>query len=619
MAAQVPHATPPLQRKVSLPGGSVNLTDALAMVARDAGFKLSYNAGLVPTNELVTAEMTGTAGDVLHRLLGDGIRCKETGEHVILLSAGLSKRKFSASGRVVDGSNGNRLHLASIVEVNERNACMTNASGGFELALSGRQERTPLFISMMGYSDTVVFVGRNGEVGTVALVPRPVLEPLAVRCNFERCSVEDLGLARLLVPGNQMEQALRAPIVEMRAFQASVWPNVGTNKRMGGAVVNRISFNLLVGYARGLEGVEVGAVVNMEREHVSGLQMAGLANLVGGRTSGVQVAGASNHTMRSLQGTQVAGFSNTVWDTLGGVQIAGGVNVVKGDMHGVQVAGAVNVAMQRMDGVQAAGGVNVAVKDVDRAQFSGAANYARNVAGAQFAGGFNVCIGNAAGGQWAGAFNAARQVTGVQLAAGFNLAWDTVLGAQVGVLNMGRVVRGIQVGLVNFSDTLSGASVGLLSVARRGYHRLDVSSTTVLPITLSLRTGMRAFHNVLTWSPFVSDIGWGFGYGFGSEVGLGRHDALEISAVAEHWNEQARWVNAVNILSRFSIAHVHTFGQRLFLRAGLSCDVLTTDWRSGSGVYLSDFGEDRVFLNERNGSLLVRGALGYFAGAGVRF
>ncbi|MEO8588024.1 MAG: hypothetical protein ABI432_01545 [Flavobacteriales bacterium] len=610
-----------LDRDVEVYATNVRLSEALSLIAREGDFKLSYNAAAVNGDSLVSVTANGTVHQALHGLLGERMELKESGSHIILLDRSGAKHRFRVNGSVVDAVSGAPVSRASVYEVQQSNASVTDGNGAFDLEVSGQRARTALLIMRKEYHDTVVYVGRDGDLGRVALQPRSKLEYLEPICTFDRCEVEDLGVARLLVPASQQDQAANFMFVERRTFQASLWPTVGTNKEISGAVVNQFSLNLLAGYARGLEGFEVGAGVNMERSYVKGAQVAGLANLVGGDTKGVQIAGGLNHTMRSLEGLQIAGLGNTVWDTLSGVQIAGGANVVKGGMRGTQVAGLCNVTTQDVNGVQVAGGVNVAVKDVHKTQIAGAVNYGRNVSGAQAVGGVNVALGAVGGGQIAGAINYARDVTGGQIAGGINFAVDTVRGGQVGVLNFARVVKGGQVGILNFSDTITGAAVGILSFAWHGYHRFDLSYTDVLPLTLTFRTGTRQFYNVISFSPSVgSDEHWGFGYGFGTEPRLGGHGCLDVELTAEQVNEQEDWLDAVNIVNRLGVQYGYTVGRHLMLSAGPSLNLLVTDWSDPeTGLSLSTIAPDDAFYDEEHGDVRLQGWLGFRVGVGVRF
>lgn len=615
------HAQRLLERPVDVHASHVPLSKALALVATDARFKLSYNAAAFNGDSVVDVSIAASAERALRDLVGKEVRFVESGDHVILVQEARSSGEFTVQGRVLDAHTNGPVPRASVYALQDRSGVSTDANGTFSITMKSGEGLAGLLVARAGYNDTIVYTGRGASLGAIALVPREKPIYLETRCSYDRCAVEDLGTARLLVPGERLDASANLTLTETSGAQFSVWPGVGTNGRISGAFVNHASFNLLGGYAKGVEGAEVGVGVNIIRRDVKGVQFAGLSNLVGGHTSGVQFAGAINHTMRSLSGLQVAGFGNTVWDTLSGVQVAGGANVVKGGMRGTQISGAANVTTQGCDGAQISGGFNVTVKDVRKAQVAGAVNYGRSVSGAQVAGGINVSIGAVGGGQVAGGINYARQVTGGQVAGGVNVVIDTVFGGQVGVLNFARVCAGSQVGILNFSDTITGASFGLLSFAWRGYHRFDVSITDVLPLTFTLRAGTTGFYNILGWSaPVDADERWGFSYGFGTEPRLGNHSALNIEITAEHVNERAEWLDAVNILSRFSLQYTHTFGKRVVLSAGPSFNVFTSDWRDeDTGAYLSRIAPDDLLVEHTSGEQHLQGWIGFRVGLGLRF
>ncbi|HRH39716.1 MAG TPA: hypothetical protein PK760_15305, partial [Flavobacteriales bacterium] len=324
---------------------------------------------------------------------------------------------------------------------------------------------------------------------------------------------------------------------------------------------------------------------------------------------------------RSLEGLQFAGIGNTVWDTLSGVQVAGWVNVVKGGMLGTQISGLCNVTTQDLNGAQIAGLVNVTVHDVQKTQVAGLVNYGRNVEGAQVAGVANTTFGNVGGGQIAGVINAARSVSGGQVSGVINLAIDTVRGAQVGVLNIGRVVRGGQVGVINISDTIVGVSVGVFSFARRGYHRFDVVTDDVLPLTFQLRTGTRAFHNILGYSPGAgTNRDWGFLYGLGTEPRLGKRMFLNIDLSVEQINEGSEWVEAVNQLDRLTIAAGLNIGKHLTISAGPTANMFLTDWRNAdTGEYLSRVPPSSVAYHTTKDAVRVDVWPSWRAALGVRF
>ncbi|MGV3637657.1 MAG: hypothetical protein ACO1NQ_08410 [Flavobacteriales bacterium] len=676
-------AQPILKRTVRVDAQRVRLSEALALVARDGAFKLSYNAAALNGDSIVDVAAKGTVETVLRGLIGPRFELKETGNHIILLDQGGVRKKFVITGAIYDAKTGGPVAQASVHEVDGRNATSTDALGTFTLDVGGERDRTAVLVMRKEYHDTVVYVGRDGQMPRLALQKRSVVEPVEPICLYDRCGVEDLGVARLLVPNSQFDLASNLDIAEYRKWQISFIPNVSSNSDIAPVAVNNLSFNVLAGYARGLKGFEVGGVANIESHDVEGLQIAGFTNLVGRNTKGVQVAGAINHTMRTLEGVQIAGFGNTVWDTLAGVQIAGGANVVKGGLTGVQIAGACNVATQDVDGTQIAGALNVTPKDVKKAQIAGGVNIGRQVSGAQIAGGVNVALDSVGGGQVGFGANYAEHVSGGQVSFGVNVVAGSVSGGQVGFganyahdvtggqfsfgmnvvpgkVNAGQVGFGLnyahqleggqfsfgvnvvsgtakggqvgsvnyatrcegwQIGVVNLSDTITGTSIGLLSIARRGYHRADISTTDIFPLSLTVRTGTRQFHNIFGVSTSAQDDGrWGFLYGFGSELRLGGRSHLNIELSGEQVQEQPQWIAAVNILGRFGVHYTYDLGEHLLVTAGPHFNLLCSDWRSADGTtYLSRLAPEDPLYQARRGVLDMQGWLGFRAGVGVRF
>lgn len=656
---------------------------ALALIAKQGGFRLSYNAAAVPADSIITLHAQDwTVQRALRSVLPAGLPWKESGNHLIITAVPGRKQRFELAGAVTDGASGAPVAGATVFELRKSNAVGTDAAGAFRIALSGELERTPLLIARSGYQDTVVFVERGGAA-RVALRPIPPVERIDPICHFDRCGVEDLGTARLLVPQAKVQLAGNLGFAERRPIQLSLLPGASTNGPIAGAVVNEVSVNILAGYARGLEGLEIGGGANLLSRDMRGLQVAGVGNLVGGTVRGVQLAGGVNHSMRAMKGLQVAGFSNTVWDTLTGVQVAGGVNLVKRGMTGTQVSGAANAAIGDLDGVQVSGGANVATGVVNKAQVSGALNYARAVQGAQVSGGVNIAPGAVGGGQvglaanyagsvsggqvsfganvvpgevsggqvgfalnYAGSvtggqfsfganvvpgavskgqvgfgLNYAGNVKGGQFSFGLNVVPGTVEGGQVGAINFGRRVHGGQVGFINLSDTLAGGAVGLLTISLKGYHRLDVVSSDVMPMSVQLRTGTRAFHNILGYSPPVTPDGrWGLLYGFGFEPRFSRTLFLNIDLTAEQIVEQRAWVDAVNILGRFSLVPGVLIRDRIAVTAGPVANVLITNWRDAfTGEYRSALPPADPAYTHRIEELRLSAWLGWKLGVGVWF
>ena len=642
-----------LQRTITVHAEDSRLSSVLSLVAREAGLRLSYNAAAVPGDSLVSLHaQQWTAERALKAVLPSNVRCKESGAHLIITAVPGAKKRFAVKGSVVDAVTAAPIARATIFEMRRSNATTTDARGAFDLALSGELERTPLLIARSGYQDTVVFVGRDEAPARFALRPIDPVSRIAPICHFDRCGVEDLGMARLLVPASRMDQAANLDYSETRTIQLSLVPTVSTNGAIAGAVVNRVSINILGGYARGVDGVEVGGGLNLLSHDMKGVQIGGLANLVGGRTSGVQIAGGINHGMRSLQGLQLAGLANTVWDTLSGAQVAGGVNVVKRGMSGAQVSGAANVTLGDLDGFQASGGINLAHGRVNKAQVSGAVNYARSVKGAQVTAGINVSLGEVGGGQVGFGANYARavsggqfsfginaapgevsggqvgfgvnyagSVTGGQFSFGINASPGTVTGRQVGAVNFAWRALGGQLGFINLSDTLGKGAVGLFTFAIKGYHRAELVSNDALLLTVRLRTGTRAFHNILGYAKATTPDGrWAFLYGFGTEPRLSERLILHIELTAQQVVEQEAWVDAVNILGGFALKPGIDIADRVAISAGPVARMHVSDLRDPeTGAYRSKLSPSQLWHEGFIGDQRITAWLGWELGVGVRF
>ena len=241
----------------------IRLSQALSTVAQEGHFKLSYNAGFINGDSIVSIAVDGTVEAALRGLVGTRFELKETGEHIILLGGNGKRNKFAVTGSVFDAISGGPVVNAYVHVVDEKSMTTTDALGTFRLDASGERERTAVLIMRKEYHDTVVYVGRDGTLGRVPLLKRSTVDQVEPICLYERCGVEDLGVARLLVPDQQLDGVSSLSIEERSPWQVSLIPNFGTNGKISGVVINSFSLNILVGYARGLEGLEIGGVANL--------------------------------------------------------------------------------------------------------------------------------------------------------------------------------------------------------------------------------------------------------------------------------------------------------------------------------------------------------------------
>src|SRR6185436_13331825 len=142
----------------------------------------------------------------------------------------------------------------------------------------------------------------------------------------------------------------------------------------------------------------------------------------------------------------------------------------------------------------------------------------------------------------------------------------------------------------------------------------ELSTTEVLPFTMAFRTGTRAFHNTLTYSPPLFEDRWGFGYGMGTEPRIGKHGCLNIEVTAEHVNERSEWIDAVNILGRLEVLAGYDLGKHVVLFAGPSYDLLVSDWRDDEGNFLSTIAPSSPLSEDIQDDTRLQTWLGFRAG-----
>lgn len=278
-------------------------------------------------------------------------------------------------------------------------------------------------------------------------------------------------------------------------------------------IIAGLSLNLLDGGHRAVYGLEVGVLVNRERERMAGVQIAGATNVVLGDLRGLQIAGGVNVVLRSSKGIQLSGLWNhasSVWtpkesgfqglqisavgnsaDLAAGIQLATVVNTA-GQMDGLQV-GFVNLVYIKMNGLQLGfanfqlrGGVIPDEPDVDSAAPGAASQRAPEVVGLLYKrfSPLSQLLDNRSHLVQLGLVNGAVNLIGAQLsvmvnvdirARGFLMSWfgnyvlSTMHGAQFSftVNYAGTYVEGVQFALVNICDSLRGVQLGVFNFCGR--------------------------------------------------------------------------------------------------------------------------------------------------------
>lgn len=349
---------------------------------------------------------------------------------------------------------------------------------------------------------------------------------------------------------------------------------LGTNGIQAPKVENNFSLNALYGINGGVDGVEIGGLVNINQGDVNGVQVGGIANITNGSTNGSVISGIANVVTDSAKGILIAGISNVVGDSSAGFHIAGISNTVNGTFEGGQISGIANLN-------------------------NGAVN------GFQIAGISNVINGN---------FN------GFQLSGIANIVHGEMNGAQVGFINYSKRINGVQLGFLNVTgESENVIPIGFLSIVKNGYHAFEFSSNESIYGNVALKLGTEKFYNSFRFG-IGSHKGHSFlshGYGIGTLISFNEknHLGLDLSAntiVTNFWNN---W--GVDLLNRFEFTYQRFFGKHLTVFGGPALNVYVTQ-NMIDGEYGSINVPYTLYTeNWSNGNVSMW--IGFQAGAALRF
>ncbi len=378
----------------------------------------------------------------------------------------------------------------------------------------------------------------------------------------------------------------------LRSYQISLVPFIGTDGNESIDYRYERSFNILGGITGGIEGYELGGLLNITHGEIHGLQLGGFGNIVSGDIYGLQGAGFISVNAGNFTGLRGAGFMNVNSGDFSGLQGAGFMNISGGEAEGFSGAGFANITGGEYIGFAGAGFANISGSDLTGFTGAGFANISggmhQGFAGAGFANisgggsqGFSGAgFGNLSGGtvtgfQGAGFGNMAQgSMTGLQLAGFMNISGD-LRGAQIaGFLNIAHKMEGLQLGVINLSDTVTdGTPIGFLSIVRRGgLRQAEITASDATHMSVAFRIGTPIFYNIFSYNvrPFSSPHFKAFGYGIGSRFVLTDDivfypeiHSMQLQQDFLNWDEEK-----VDILSEVRLNFAYSLNDQLEWFAG---------------------------------------------------
>ena len=542
-----------LQQKLTVSIQSQPASVALEVLETGRDFHFSYNPTTLPSSSITIEATDVSLRKILNSAFGKDYQFVESGRHVIILhqpkkteqpkqegqiaEGGTLTHKFTVKGTVRDVQTNKPLAHTTVFDVTGLYATSTDENGVFELDLVSRKQTIGLGISKEYYLDTAFVLPAGPQEIDVSLREMTVAQRESI-ANFRRDTLQPVGtasrIARATLPTNQASLVRNTNFSTQRRAQFSFVPGLGSNRKLSGTVTNNFSFNLLSGYSGGVDGVEVGGLVNITRARMHGIQIGGLSNIVGERVWGVQIGGLFNYGGWDVNAIQIGGLMNVNRDRTRYVQVAGLGSVSGGTVTGLQIGGLFNAASADVQGGQFSGVYSHTDNKVIGLQASGIHSQAGQVWGLQV-GGIAAQADTVWGAQFSGISNLSGRAT-FQVAGIANASTKRAFVQIAGILNIAKRVDGVQIGLFNYASEIKGVPIGLLSIVKDGYHKISIGANETGAVSGTLKTGVPYFYNIVrgsinTWNPSPY---YTVGYGLGTGVGFGQKAGMNMDFIWEH-------------------------------------------------------------------------------------
>ncbi len=442
---------------------------------------------------------------------------------------------FVVKGYVYNAGDSSAIPEASIYVKQTKHSAISNEYGFFTLSYSNSLPAISVSFAKEHYKDTVVAI-YNQPKKEIVLYLYPikakkdsVTEPLAV--PIKDSIIPEKKDSVILAPKSLSKfwekfQHFNTNFRNISdtlfsTMSVSLIPYVGTNRLLSINTVNKVSFNILAGYSKGVNGFELGGLLNIDHGNVQFGQVAGLGNIVSGNVKGIQAAGLFNVNGKSTTGTQLSGIISINKGNTKGIQLSGIGNVNSGTTEGMQAGGVFNTSKQQTRGMQIAGIFNT-TSSIKGMQIASILNHADTVKGVQIA----------------GLINTSKCNNGMQIA---------------GLVNHTHYLKGVQLSLVNLADTASGVPIGLFNFVKKGYHKLEIACDELSFGTVAFATGVNRLHTF-----FIAGVNYNnpkiltYGYGLGTSLPIKKKWNLSASLTSQQL-QQTEDVLTRNLLHKLFI------------------------------------------------------------------
>ncbi|HEX2920188.1 MAG TPA: hypothetical protein VHO50_03385 [Bacteroidales bacterium] len=295
---------------------------------------------------------------------------------------------------------------------------------------------------------------------------------------------------------------------------------------------NNFSFNILYGLNGGVDGFELGSILNYNKGSVKGFQLSGVSNINTGSSNGFLLSGVSNICHEQTNGLLITGVLNYSGQNAKGFQLAGVSNINAGYTDGFLLSGVSNICMDSTSGVF----------------ISGVLNYS------------------------------AKNAKGFQLAT-TNIAVSEYKGFQLGVFNYAKKLQGFQLGVINYTNNAEGGiPIGILSIVRNGHYEFEFSGGEVLFSNLNYKMGVERLYTVfkIGYSSYKSNPVYSYGIGLGGNIPLSEKQKVNIDLSSNNIVYYNTWDTDLNLLCKADFNYKYSLSDNLSLLVGPSLNVYVT-------------------------------------------
>lgn len=496
---------PPLEREVTITVVNERVSNVLNKIQDQTGLIFSYQPVIVDGLPPVSLHLKHrSVREALALILPKNIIYKSKNKYIILKEKPVEKdpKKTEISGYVYDKTTEQKVANVTIYDKQSLQSVTTDEYGYYSISVPSSNEK--ISINKENYKDTSLTLSDIKDTKIINISLNPVTDSAGQTDSTDwKSRLKDLNeyTHQIFKKFKGYVNTLNIKDTLTRNVQVSIFPYIGTNHKLSGNVINKLSFNVYGGYARGVNGFEIGGLFNIDEENVRGVQLAGLLNIVGD----------------TLRGTQFAGLFNITGKSSNGFQAAGMMNINDGKHKGFQAAGLMNINDKIM-GTGVAGMMNIS-GSVKGVQMACLANINDTLSGLAVAGMFNVNKHGKGATQLAGMFNVSDHGSAnVQVA---------------GLFNSAAYLKGVQIAPFNFSDSASGVPIGFLSFVKKGVHQIELGVDELFSLNLSLRTGVNSFYNIFSAGMQPGGL-WHVGYGAGTSFKIKNKWRSDLTATFHH-------------------------------------------------------------------------------------